>query len=150
MHRNSQANLSPVPSGSSTTNIKLANCSAESSRREIKVVLGASRAAVDNSNDCGFVLVADPDLAATWVLAVVERVRDGNNELAVVVDLAAGAAASIIPGYGAAVGRSCAGFCLSGSRRAGEGQAENRECGCNEGNHFGSCLEVKLFRNEGI
>lgn len=136
MHRNGQANLSPVPSCSSTTNIERTNCSAESSRREIKVVLGASLAAVDNSNDCGSALVANADLAATWMLAVVERVRDGANEFVVVVSLAAGAEASIIPGDGATVGRSCADFGLSGSRRAGKGQAESSESGGNEGNHF--------------
>lgn len=144
MHCNNQVNLSPVPSSSGTANIERTNCSTESSRREIKVVLGASRAAVDNSEDCGFALVLDPDLATTWMLAVVERGGDGANEFVIVVSLAAGAEAGIIPGDGASVGRSCAGFCLSGSRRAGEGQTESSESGGNERNH------CEIVRNESI
>lgn len=79
--------------------------------------------------------MANADLAATWMLAVIKRVRDGANEFVVVVSLAAGAEAGIIPGDGTSVGRSCAGFGLSGSRRAGEGQAESSESGDNERNH---------------
>lgn len=72
------------------------------------------------------------------MLAVVERVRDSSNELAVVVPLAAGAEASVVPGDGAGV-RSGGGSDLGISRssRGGEGQAKAREGGGNEGNHFG-------------
>lgn len=128
--------LSPLPRSSDTAKAQVTNHAIERRRREIEVVLGASGAAVDDGDHLGAALVVDADLAAAGVLAVVERGRDGGDELAVVVGLTAGAEAGVVPGDGAGAVDGGASVGLGGSGGGGEGHGDGGEGSESEGDHF--------------
>lgn len=119
----------------------------EGCRREVKVVFSTAGAAIDNPDIHRPALIVDAEVATAGALAVIERVGDGDDELAVGVGLSTGAEADFVVGYGAGEGGS-SGVWFGGSSGRGDGEAKRRNDGDN-GNHvevfeIGSvCLEVK-------
>lgn len=75
------------------------------------------------------------------MLAVVERVGHGADELAVGVGCSTGAEADFVVGHGAGVGGSCSGFWFGGSGGSGDGEAKCRNDGGN-GDHY-EVLEIE-------
>lgn len=116
-------------------------------RREVKVIFSTANTAVDNPHDHRPALVVDADVATAGMLAVVENVGHGADELAVGVGCSTGAEADFVVGHGAGVG-GCSGFLFGGSSGSGDSEAKCRNDGGN-GNHFEvleverACLEVE-------